>query len=265
MKTLDTGGISPRTVKQLLGFLNEAIRATDISRSDSLLKDNPDVGTGRYRIGKTVAGRIIEKRKSLEAGLFQSLDELNGIDGLGQDKFQDLVYSFHFSAADEFVRQMYADVMDAHWKLEHLSEVTTSPEVFRNMVADPVSFRNHVARMIGEQIHVQAENEAFAREFAANVLCGTEAHLKVSEKEADFSWALWFYRMGTKRWFGFEQVREKISQYFHTYSDTAVQIEWRVFRNFQSESILRSSTYDLPVTVNYTEQTISLWRAEILE
>ncbi len=265
MKTLDTSGISPIAASKVLRFLNEATQATDISRADSLLKDNPDVGVGRYRIGKTVASRIIQKRKSLEAGLFQSLGELNGIDGLGQDKFQDLVYSFHFSAADEFVRQMYADVIDAQWKLEHLSEVTASPEVFRNLVADPVAFQDHVVRMMSEQVQAQAENEAFAREFAAKVLCGSEALLKVSEKEADFSWALWFYRMGTKRWFGFEQVREKISQYFHTYSHTAEQIEWRVFRNFQSESILRSSTYDLPVTVNYTEQTISLWRAEILE
>lgn len=265
MKTLDTGGISPRTASEVLRFLNEAIQPTDISRADSLLKDDPDAGTGRYRIGKTVAGRIIQKRKSLNAGLFQSLEELNGIDGLGQDKFHDLIYSFHFSAADEFVRQMYADVIGDQWRLEHLSRITTSPEEFRSLVADPIAFQDHVARMIGEQVHVHAENEVLAREFAANVLCGSEAHLKVSEKEAGFSWALWFYRMGTKRWFGFEQVREKISQYFHTYSQTAGQIEWRVFRNFQSESILRSSTYDLPVTVNYTEQAISLWRAEILE
>lgn len=265
MNTLDTSEISPFTSSRVLDFLNQATKATDISEAKSRLKDDPDSGIGQYRIGKTVAERIINKRKSLKSGQYQSLDELNGIDGLGQDKFHDLVYSFHFSAADEFVRRMYVDVIDSRWKLEHFSQVITSPEEFRNLMIDPVLFQDFVVGMMSAQLQLQLESEAFARELAAKILCGSEAQMEVSEKEASFSWALWLYRMGTKRWFAFDRVREEIQRYFLTYSATVGRIEWRVFRGFQSESILRSSTYDLPVTVNYAEQTISLWRAELLE
>lgn len=246
----------------MLAFLNSARNATDIAAKESPLRDDPTSGTGAYRIGETVARRILERRESLSPPYFRSLDQLHDIEGLGKDKFHDLVYTFCLPATDEFVRRMYAGVIDARWKLEHVSLNLESPEVFRALANDPDQFRNAVQQLLYERVKPKARTVSLARELSKKLLCGVEVQAGMPEKVAEFEWALWFYRIGERQFFAFDQVREEISRYFNTYSGYDNRIEWRVLRGFRSENFLRSSVPDLPVTLNYAERTLSLWQVE---
>ena len=87
----------------MLDFLNRAKTAEDIAgvpgSSASPIQDDPNRYTGKsatgkgYDIGPKVAQRILDKRTEL-GGKFSSLDQLAGIPYFGEDKFNDLVYTF---------------------------------------------------------------------------------------------------------------------------------------------------------------------------
>jgi hypothetical protein len=92
-------GTTATTKAIILDFLNAAPNAATIAGiepSEGPVVDEIGVGYGDqvrdYDIGITVAQRIINKRTSL--GGFTNLTQLTNIKGFGQDKFNDLLYSF---------------------------------------------------------------------------------------------------------------------------------------------------------------------------
>ena len=94
-------GIDPEIQKRILNFLNESATAEDVAGTEPQegpVHDDTTKGYGDqikdYDIGMTVAQRIIDKRVSLGPSGFTDISQLSNIDGFGQDKFDDLVYSF---------------------------------------------------------------------------------------------------------------------------------------------------------------------------
>ena len=98
MAKISSEGISENVITQVLQFLNTAKTPEDIAGiepQDGPVYDDPTIGYGQpgYDIGALVGERILAKRRDL-GGKFTRLEELSGIPGFGQDKFQDLVRGF---------------------------------------------------------------------------------------------------------------------------------------------------------------------------
>ena len=92
-------GTTAATQDLILGFLNDVPNAQALAGVEPVhgpIVDEPGVGYGDqirdYDIGVDVAQRILNRRSSL--GSFTSLTQLAGIPYFGQDKFNDLLYSF---------------------------------------------------------------------------------------------------------------------------------------------------------------------------
>jgi len=92
-------GITVATQNLIIDFLNNAPSAAAIAGyepKEGPIVDDPLEGYGDqvrdYDIGHDVAQRIISRRNSL--GGFTDLTQLSGISYFGQDKFNDLLYSF---------------------------------------------------------------------------------------------------------------------------------------------------------------------------
>ena len=101
MAIFTSDGIDLETQKRILNFLNEATTAADIAGTEPQegpVHDDTTKGYGDqvkdYDIGLKVAQRILDKRATLGTSGFTDLSQLSNIDGFGQDKFDDLVYSF---------------------------------------------------------------------------------------------------------------------------------------------------------------------------
>lgn len=101
MATFTSAGIDPEVHQRVLGFLNSAVTASDIAGIEPQkgpVFDDPTKGFGNqirdYDIGPTVAQRILNKRGTLGAWGFTDLSQLSNVRGFGQDKFDDLLYSF---------------------------------------------------------------------------------------------------------------------------------------------------------------------------
>lgn len=99
LSKLSAEKVTEKTKQLILDFLNGASNARDIAgieHQEGPVFDDPDAGYGDqirdYDIGLDVAQRIINKRNSI--GGFTSLTQLAGIPYFGQDKFNDVLYSF---------------------------------------------------------------------------------------------------------------------------------------------------------------------------
>ena len=92
-QSFDTITIAPDVASRILNFLNEAQNANAIT--DYELRNNPESKGQGYSIGEKVAQRILDKRSNmLPFQQFTDLSQLEEVQGLGQDKIQDLVYTF---------------------------------------------------------------------------------------------------------------------------------------------------------------------------
>lgn len=101
MATFTGVGIDPEIQQRTLDFLNSVLAAADIAGiepQEGPVYDDRTKGYGDqihdYDIGEAVAQRILDKRATLGAYGFTDLSQLSNIRGFGQDKFDDLVYSF---------------------------------------------------------------------------------------------------------------------------------------------------------------------------
>ncbi len=105
MATFTSNGIDPEIQQRVLEFLNTASVDFDIAGiepQEGPVFDDPTKGYSAqpkgYDIGLTVAQRILDKRATLGDAGFTDLSQLSDIRGLGQDKFDDLIYTFSHSS-----------------------------------------------------------------------------------------------------------------------------------------------------------------------
>jgi hypothetical protein len=101
MGNLNVTGVPADVRNRILNYLNHVPNARWLAGrepSHGPILDDPGLGYGDgvadYDIGVRVARRILHKRDSRPDGQFTSLNQLKGIDYFGQDKFNDLVYTF---------------------------------------------------------------------------------------------------------------------------------------------------------------------------
>ena len=96
-----SGEVDSVVAARILDFLNNAKTAAAIAGIEPAtgpVKDDPAKGYGDqirdYDIGITVATRIISERNKLPNKKFTNLDQVRKIKYVGQDKMDDLIYSF---------------------------------------------------------------------------------------------------------------------------------------------------------------------------
>ena len=101
MGNLNTTYVVPAVTSRILDFLNQANVAEEIAGKEPMrgpVLDDPTIGARPgiqgYDIGLKVAQSILARRDSLPDNKFTDISQLNGISYFGQDKFDDLVYTF---------------------------------------------------------------------------------------------------------------------------------------------------------------------------
>jgi hypothetical protein len=101
LEYLEGGTPSPATVERILRFLNDATTWEDIAGVEPAhgpVFDAPGTGYGDdvrdYDIGETTAREILRVRNNEYPRGFRKLDDVRAVRGVGEDKINDLIYSF---------------------------------------------------------------------------------------------------------------------------------------------------------------------------
>lgn len=262
MGQISNTGLEAWVVRRIMGFFNRATVATDISQG--ILKDDPDSGSGRFVIGEVVAQRILERRNTLPGQRFTEVRQLDGLRGLGADKFHDLIFSLSQPAAEAFRQAMYLHVIRENWALRHHSVRFEDEQQFLDLVGNTDHFRawieGQAAIIARDRHHDNRTHTEVRRRLRASAL-----EIFENGEVGAHELAFWFYKVDGDNWFNFEQALKQTRLFLDFMPDFLDRTELRMFHGFKNHDLLADeiSPSGLPVTVNFSEQVISIWIVEL--
>lgn len=257
MGQLSTDNLENWQQKRILSFFNRAQSAREIT---DLVLDDPQRGGTGHGIGETVAQRILDHRNQLRPRFFREFNQLNGIQGLGQDKLNDLAYTFRHTAAEVFHQQLFAGVLQDNWKIETYDRLIEDPDTYRDIVRHPEKLRSTLGEMLRSLARQRFPGEAL-NELAPYLLTDTYLDLYESQDLGQYAWATWFYRFDADNWFSFDRIRAVIATYLSTYWNEDISLV--LVKGFSGGKLWPGGVPDMPVTLNPAEQRITLWRVEL--
>ncbi|HMO38415.1 MAG TPA: hypothetical protein PKC76_03885 [Saprospiraceae bacterium] len=256
-------------VIRILSFLNAATSAREISEK---IKDDPNSGAPGpgVGIGEVVAARLLEKRDSLQPfRRFTSINELEGIPGLGPDKIRDLIYTFEERAADAFRRVMYEKrlILDS-WKLEHYTSFFDTDEAFRLVTRNDANLSDFVARQV-ERIAFDKYCDNRGAALAASLVKRSYLERYEVAEFGAYAFTFWWYQIASDNWFSFENLRVVIAEYlnYYAYMNADREQQLLLFKGFPNAPALVEgiTQQDLPVVLNPVERAITIWTSELFD
>ena len=268
---LEFASIDKYTARRILAFLNSARTTADLVRSiaeKGEVEDNPEsgsVGSG-YTIGETVAGRLMSVRNKLRSRRYSSLDQLNEVDGFGQDKLNDLAFSFRDSAEDKFVKSLYDGIILDNWTVQHSSREFESEEEFSVVATNHSSLESWAIDQV-KKASLERFNDHHRSLLSGELLRDRYMEHYEEAHVGSYAWALWFYRIDQDNWFSFDRIREVIEEYLGTYESISENIELHFFKGYPNWAGLTKgiTPLDLVVTLNHAELRASVWSAELFD
>lgn len=256
---------TPRWVtSRVLAFLNKATNPTDITNGEV---KNFSASKKGYTIGATVAQRILDKRERLPYQRFSRIEELENIQGFGQDKLQDLILSMFIPADQYFQQQMRSQLLGENWNLNYYNIAFKNPTDFLQVVENEATLTHYVSQEVGQiAVSQKGESDLFGR-LASSIVPSCYVEKFNSAEQARFAFALWFYKIDEDNWFSFNRVLE-LAQLYLTYHENDNQyMDFIFYKGFPNSIALVNglTSNDLPVVVNHAEQKITIWTVELFD
>ena len=250
--------IAPWVRYRILHFLNAAQKPIDL-----VVGVLDDAGDAEERgFSMLLSRRVLQHRDALSGKRFQTLEQVDAVRGISPDKLDDLAFTFGVPAADAFEKALfeYGLLLD-NWTLHRYTWTDGSEKAFRQTADDPTAFRQVVRDLATRAcLETAGHDQAQARTLTASLETDYIDGYNNSTEEAAYAFALWFYRFDADNWFSFENMFEQTEAFFSHHSGAFFPLELRLFKGFQNQVLLNQIVgRDLPVTVDYAEQVITLW------
>lgn len=252
---------------RIIGFFNYARNVSMIL--DGTIVDDPSDGPGTT-IGPTLAARILRERNLLPNRRFSDLQELDDIRGIGPGTMQDLVYSFGTTADEAFKTSMYASgtIYDTNWPLEYFRFTFEDENAFRSVAQDNALLRAFISLKLANVCN-DRQVPAVKRDEMLNEI--NDAYIddySNSSSTAGYAFALWFYEFDADNWFSWEMIQAQTISYFEYNAHIQPwMMDLRLFKGFKNRGIVAPgiSPDDLPVVINWAEQSVSFWISELYD
>lgn len=246
---------------RIIGFFNWA-RNVDMIL-DGTIKDDPSDGPGNT-MGRTLAARILRERNQLPRRRFTDLEQIDQIRGVGPGTLKDLVYSLGISADEAFRKAMYKSgtIYEENWPLEFFRFTVDDKQAFSTIAQD----REKLRQFLLEKVKVISQQRSVAPKANDDMLAELQnAYIDQysnSSPTAGYALALWFYEFDADNWFSWEQIQKQTIGYFdHNANTYPWFMDLYFFKGFRNRGIINPgiSPEDLPVVVNWAEQSITFW------
>ena len=247
---------------RVLGFLNQARDVSDIT--DALIENHPgSEGTGKV-IGSTVAQRIIDHKMTLPGNRYKDLEEVLDVAGFGEDKMNDLLFSFKVPADEAFKTVLSAEyIIGENWNLKNDATIFADKSRFDLAVT---GIQAWVADKVMKSVQ-QKKSDPNLAYIASTFISQSYLERFDSAHFASHALALWFYRFDADNWFTFERIQNACERYLNYHFWPMPELDLLFFKGFPNGSFLSDgiSADDLPVVINKAEQTITIWSAELFD
>ncbi|MFK7797737.1 MAG: hypothetical protein AB8E82_09795 [Aureispira sp.] len=245
---------------KIVGFFNYA-QSVDMIL-DGSIQDDPVDGHGNT-MGTTLAARILAVKNNLPSRRFEDLEEIDAIQGVGVGTIQDLVYSFGQIADAAFKKALYeSGTLQENWPIAYFRYTIQDSTLFEQTVNDPNSLRIFVLNKVLAEGQANAVPEVEQEQMLEEVAMAYIDTYSNSTPAAAYALALWFYQFDADNWFSWEQIQAQTIAYFeHNMQTHPWMMDLHLLKGFVNRGILKPgvSAKDLPVVVNWAEQSISFW------
>lgn len=257
-------------LQRILNFFNAVTTAEEIHET---VQDDPHFGTGgdgpAVGIGMAVAQRILDHRNAQPGNRFRTIEQLNDVQGLGEDKFRDLIYTFQQGADKAFVEAMYNGVIyKENFLLEHHHIHFFDQASFDQVVNCDNSFTDHVGEILESWVQQRRNNpnSALAR-LAKDYIKGLYLEKVDNADYGSYYFAYWFYRFDADNWFSFDRVRQETAAYLEYNTRSQDRLELRFYKGFKHGDLIGDAITvdDLPVVVNHGELKITVWTGSLFD
>lgn len=243
----------------IVGFFNRA-RNIDMIL-DGSIQDHD--GTGNT-MGRTLAARILRERNELPTRRFTDFEQIDNIRGVGPGTVADLVFSFGQTADEAFKKSMYdtSTIYENNWPLEYFRFQIEEQDVFTDTVQNEDNLRQFVLGKVAEVASERQVSQANQDAMLAEISNAYMDDYSNSTTAAAYAFALWFYEFDADNWFSWERIQEQTIQYFeYNYNTYPWFMHLYFFKGFTNRGIISPgiTPKDLPVVVNWAEQTITFW------
>jgi hypothetical protein len=215
-------------------------------------------------MGRALAARVLRERNGLPDRRFTDLDQIDRIPGVGPGIIQDLVFSFGISADEAFRTSMYSSgtIYAENWPLEYFRYTIDDLEEFTAIAQDLEKLRQFVVNKVEEV----CKERAVPAENCATMLTALNAayidYYSNSSPTASYALALWFYEFDADNWFSWEKIQQQTRGYFDYNANTYPWLmDLYFFKGFNNLGIIAPGICpeDLPVVINWAEQSITFW------
>jgi hypothetical protein len=250
--------VAPWIAQRIVQFFNQVQKPIDIILG--VLDDPGDNEMITFTM--SVARRILKVREQLPGQQFETLEQIDKIAGVGDDKIEDLVYTFGKPAAEVFERALFDEnVLYENWTLRRFEWKADTSEMVQIIRNDEAEFRRVVRQLaVQATMELQGVSEADALAATASIETDYIDTYTNSTAEASYALALWFYRVDADNWFEHEEILDHAGRYFDYHYNPYGLTSLHLFKGFDNHILLNLVVpNDLAVTVNDTEQVVTLW------
>ena len=265
--------ISPEIAARILDFFNRVREVSDIT--NTLIEDDPSDGPGRT-IGPNLASRILRTRSDQAFNRFDTLEQLDAIEGFGEGTWKDLVYTFGRTAAKAFRDSVYRNelIFEENWPIWMFEFPIEDPEEFDELSGLESTFRSFVSQKLSEISQNEEVIESLAQSAIEGVL---QAPMDRFEDQtlAAHTFAIWFYRLDPGNWFSYDRMLEQTAAYFSYYTPKYAFQEVRYdgilelinFKGVPGTILDPAGTAapDLITVLNYPEQKVTIWMSTLFD
>lgn len=245
---------------KIVGFFNYTQSVEMVL--DGSIQDNPADGEGNT-LGPTLAARILEVKNGLPSRRFSDLAEIDAIQGVGKGTMQDLVYSFGQTADATFKKALYeSGTLPENWPIEYCRYIIEDSDSFEQTAGDPYMLRIFVLNRVLEVAQKMTVAEPAQEQMLEEIATAYIDTYSNSTPAAAYALALWFYQFDADNWFSWEQIQAQTIAYFEYNMQTHPwRMDLHLLKGFVNRGIINpgTSAKDLPVVVNWAEQSISFW------
>ncbi len=253
--------IPPWIESRILTFLNRAEGVADFEQ----IQDDPHDGKGPA-IGQSAARKILDARNQLPGRRFRDIQQLLAIPGIGQDKLDDMAYTLGIPADKAFQSEMQGAILPENWNLAAYTTAIEHEEQFFQIAHQPSNLAVWVAEEVEQLVLARHENR-LAAALAGELILQSYAETFDNPHYDTLALATWFYRFDADNWFRFEQIWPVCERYLNYFPEWNFRLELTFFKGFPMAGTLVDGICpnDLPVVVNFAEQTITLWNSELFD
>ncbi|MEL6594107.1 MAG: hypothetical protein AAFQ68_28645, partial [Bacteroidota bacterium] len=153
-----------------------------------------------------------------------------------------------------------------NWDVDHHTVQIPQLDKFRQITSSAASLAEFVATQIQTLVQKEKKNRTLAKLAAQSIRSAYPEHYSEAYL-ASYAWALWFFHFDADNWFSFDSMRLRIETYLSTFYYASDDISLYLFKGFDNNGTLTDGigVLDLPVTVSYAEQSISIWWATLFD